>query len=318
MKLFSLLSLILITLCLSACGKKETPPVEIAINPWPGYEFLFLAEQKGFFKEVELNAKLVQLGSLSDAQRSYVNGYTDGMASTVIEAVQAQVLGNKPLEIVMVPDYSNGGDVIIARKEFSNISELKGKNIGCEVSSLGIFLLQRALVKAGLSLNDVNIVNVEQMNGESLMQSKAIDAFVSYPPVSINILKQDKFHKVFSSAEIPKEIIDTISISKQALAQNPGFVPKLHKVWQMALDYHHSNPEDALKIMAQREGISSEDFEGVLSDLKVVNLEGQKEIFQSPEKLQQSVTEVCKTLVNIDAINANCEKLPNFVYKGAL
>jgi len=318
MKPFSLLGLIFIVLCLSACGKKETPPVEIAINPWPGYEFLFLAEQKGFFKEVGLNAKLVQLGSLSDAQRSYVNGYTDGLASTVIEAVQAQILGNKPLEIVMVPDYSNGGDVVITRKEFSNISELKGKNIGCEVSSLGIFLLQRALAKAGLNLKDVNIVNVEQMNGEKLMQNKTIDAFISYPPVSINILKQKEFHTVFNSAEIPEEIIDTISISKKALAQNPGFVPKLHKVWQMALDYYQHHPEDALNIMATREGISSEDFEGVLSDLKIVNFEGQKEIFQSPDKLQQSVIEVCKTLVDSDAINANCKQFPNIIYKGVL
>jgi len=318
MKPFSLLGLIFITFLLCACGKKETPPVEIAINPWPGYEFLFLAEQKGFFIEVGLNAKLVQLGSLSDAQRSYVNGYTDGLASTVIEAVQAQTLGNEPLEIVMVPDYSNGGDVIITRKEFSNISELKGKKIGCEVSSLGIFLLQRALAKAGLSLNDVNIVNVEQMNGESLMQNKTIDAFISYPPVSINILKQDEFHIVFSSVEIPKEIIDTISISKKALAENPGFVPKLHKVWQMALEHYQHNPEDALNIMAQREGISTKDFADVLSDLKIVNLEGQKEIFQSPDKLQQSVIEVCKTLVGIDAIDTNCKNFPNLVYRGAL
>jgi len=312
----SLLGIIFIALCLSACGQKTNPPVEIAINPWPGYEFLLLAEQKGFFKEVGLNAKLIQVGSLSDAQRSFVNGYTDGLASTAIEAVQAQVFSNTPLEIVLVPDYSNGGDVIIARKEFSNISSLKGKNIGCEVSSLGIFLLQRALAKEGLNLSDVNIVNVEQMNGERLMQDKKIDAFVSYPPVSLSILKQDEFHKVFTSAEIPKEIIDTIAVSKKALALNPDFVPKLHKVWQMALDYYKQAPEDALNIMARREGISTEDFVGVLSDLKLVNTAEQKEIFESPEKLQQSVVDLCKTLVEIDAINYNCKKFPNIIYKG--
>jgi len=318
MKPPSLLGIFFIVIFLYACGKKEVSPVEIAINPWPGYEFLFLAEQKGFFKEIGLNAKLIQLGSLSDAQRSYVNGYTDGLASTVIEAVQAQALGSSPLEIVLVPDYSDGGDVIIARKELSNISALKGKNIGCEVSSLGIFLLQRALAKAGLNLSDVNIINVEQINGERLMQDKKIDAFVSYPPVSISILKQDEFHKVFSSAEIPKEIIDTISISKKALAQNPDFVPKLHKVWQMALDYYQQHPEDAIKIMSQREGISPSDFAGVLSDLKLINTKGQKEIFQSPETLQQSIIEVCKTLVDIDAIDTDCEQYTKLIYKGVL
>jgi NitT/TauT family transport system substrate-binding protein len=318
MNFFSTFSLFLIILCLSACGNKENPPVEIAINPWPGYEFLYLAEQKGFFEEIGLNAKLVQLASLSDAQRSYVNGYTDGMASTIIEAVQAQALGNSPLEIVMVPDYSNGGDVIIARKELANISDLKGKNIGCEVSSLGIFLLQRALAKAGLTLSDVNIINLEQMNGAKLLQTKKIDAFISYPPVSIDILKLEGFHTIFSSADIPKEIIDTISVSKKALANNPNFVPKLHKVWQMALDYYQSNTQDSLNIMAQREGISTEDFAGVLSDLKIVDFEGQKDIFKSPGHLQKSVLDVCQTLVDINTINVDCKKLPSLVYKGAL
>jgi NitT/TauT family transport system substrate-binding protein len=219
---------------------------------------------------------------------------------------------------VLVTDYSNGGDVIITRKEFSKMSELKGKKIGCEVSSLGIFLLQRALAKAGLNLSDVDIINVEQMNGESLMQSKAIDAFITYPPVSVSILKQKEFHQVFSSAEIPEEIIDTISISKESLAQNPEFVPKLHKVWQMALDYYQQNTEDALNTMAQREGISAEDFASVLSDLKILDFEKQKEIFQPPGKLQQSVIEVCNTLVETEAIDTNCKQLPNLIYQGTL
>lgn len=318
MKFFTVLGIFFITFCMYACTDKAPPKVKIALNPWPGYEFLFLAEQKGFFEQVGLNATLVQLGSLSDAQRSYINGHSDGLTSTIIEAVQAQVLGNRPLEIVMVPDYSNGGDVIIARNEFANIETLKGKTIGAEVSSLGIYLLQRALAKSGLDLKDVNIINVEQMNGGKMMLSKKIDAFVSYPPVSIDILKNEGFHTIFSSAEIPKEIIDTISISKTALSQNPEFVKRLHKAWQMALDYYENHPEEALQIMAQREGISTTDFESVLSDLKIVNLAGQKAIFQSPKKLQQSVLEVCQTLVDIDALATNCKELPNLVYQEGL
>lgn len=314
MKFFLLFRFILITLCLYGCKKQAIPPVEIAISPWPGYDLLYLAEQKGFFKTLELNAKLIQLGSLSDAQRSYVNGYTNGLASTLIEAVQAQAIGTNPLEIVMVPDYSNGSDVIISRKAFSSISALKGKNIGCEVSSLGIFLLQRALAKANLKLSDVNIINVEQMNGEQLMMDDKIDAFVTYPPISINILKHKDFHTIFSSAEIPAEIIDTISISKTALVQNPHFVTKLHKAWQMALDYLEHSPKDALSIMAKREGISSEDFSAALSEIKIINAAEQKAIFWPPDKLQKSTLDVCNTLVDIQAISANCANLPNIIY----
>ena len=126
---------------LTACAKKEPRPITIAINPWPGYELLYLAEKKQFFEKVGANIKLYQLGSLSDAQRAYLNGQVDGLTSTLIEAVQAQVLGGQALKIIMVPDYSNGGDVIVSNKSASSISDLKGKTIGCEVSSLGIYIL---------------------------------------------------------------------------------------------------------------------------------------------------------------------------------
>lgn len=310
-----LLVVIAIAISLS-CSQKNVEPVKIAINPWPGYEFLFLAEKKGFFSTVGLDIKLIQLGSLADAQRAYVNGSADGLASTLIEAVQAEVKGRKPLKVVLVPDYSDGGDVIVSRKEVTEMKGLKGKTIGCEVTSLGIFILERALAKSGLSLKDVNIVNTEQMRGVKAMNNNDIDAFVSYPPVSIELLKNEDYHKVFSSAEIPNEIIDTISISVEVLNRNPHFVEKLQKAWQMSLDYYASNTAEAVKIMSTREGISEEDFVGTLSDLKILDYEDQIRLFKTPEKLQESVISVCETLVHMNSIQADCEHFPNIIYGG--
>jgi len=306
-----LCSILILTSC---SNQNDNEPVEIGINPWPGYEFLYLAEQKGFFEKVGLNAKLVQLGSLSDAQRAYVNGFTDGLASTVIEAVQAEVLGGKPLKIVMVSDYSNGGDMIVARKEFKDMQSLKGKTIGCEVSSLGIFILQRALAKSDMDLSDVKVVNVEQASAEKSMQVNEIDAVVTYAPVAFNLLELDKYHKVFTSLEIPKEIIDTISISQEALDKNPGFVSDLHDVWQMALNYYESNPQESLDIMSAREGISSEDFKAALADLKLVDKKGQSPLFEDTAFLEKNVKQVCEVLVHIDSISTDCALFPDIVY----
>ena len=304
---------------LTSCDKAEVSnkPVTIAFNPWPGYEFLYLAEKKGFFEKTGANIELVQMGSLSDSQRSYINGHTDGLASTIIEAVQAEALGGKPLKIVMVPDYSNGGDVIVAPKNITKIEELKGKKIGCEVSSLGIFVLQRALAKAGLALSDVRVVNVEQSYGEESILDGKIDAFVSYPPVSVDILKNDQYHTIFTSAEIPREIIDTVALSEDVLSKNPGITDKLLEAWQLALDYYRDNPEDAVKIMADREGISPEDFTAVLGDLMIMDAKQQQSLFsKNHDELTMAVNNVCQTLVHVEAIQDNCQSLSDIIYRG--
>lgn len=312
---------VLITLfiaLLSACTRQDSTPVTIAINPWPGYEFLYLAEKKGFFEQNGLNIKLVQLDSLADTQRAYISGRVDGMASTIIEAVQAKPLGGKPLQIILIPDYSNGGDVLISSTEIKSITELKGKTVGCEVTSLGIYLLQRALHKHGLTLEEVNVVNIEQSAGKEAIEKGDIDAFVSYPPESVKLLKNLKFHTIFSSAEIPFEIIDTVAISISKINENPELVPGLHKAWQMSLNYAKENPEKAYQIMAEREGISSEEFKNALNDLTIMDHEDQKSIFAKSENLQSAAIDVCKTLVHVKSLNIDCDTLPKMIYKGRL
>ena len=313
------LCLLLTILCaITGCSNNKSDPIRIGINPWPGYEFLFLAEHKGFFAQAGINIELVQLGSLSDAQRAYLNGKTDGMATTIIEAVQSLPLGGAPLKIVLIPDYSNGGDVIIADNSIVDMKSLKGKKIGCEVSSLGIYILQRALTRAGLTLQDVEVVNVEQFQGEKYMLEGNIDAFVSYPPVSVNILNHNQYHTVFTSAEIPNEIIDTISISEVVIEANPDLVPKIHQAWQLALDYYKTHPKDAIAIMAKREGIPAEDFSGVLSDLVILDNAEQQKIFSSPDKLQAAAISVCETLVHVKSITADCKSYPDIIYRGKI
>ncbi|MEC4728919.1 ABC transporter substrate-binding protein [Shewanella sp. D64] len=220
---------LLLSLMLTACShepltNKITITITIAINPWSGYELLYLAEKR-FFKDVGLNIELAH----SDAQRAYISGRVDGFASTIVEAVQAQEFGGAPLKVVLLADYSNGGDVILSQAPYQSLSDLKGKKIGCEVSSLGIYILARALTVHGMSLNDVEVVNVEQGNALQSLDSGLIDAMVSYPPYSFEILNdpQQANHKIFTTAEIPNEILDTVSFSTKVIKENPNLVSKL-------------------------------------------------------------------------------------------
>ena len=293
------------------CIQQPEQPAKLAINPWPGYEFLSLAEKKGFFKQVGANVELVELGTLTDVQRAYLGNRVDGFASTLIEAVQSQALGNNPLNIVMVADYSNGGDVIVANESIKSFADIKGKRVGCEVSALGIFVLQRALATAGLSLEDVTLVNTEQAQGIEKMKNDEIDAFVTYPPFSINALKIAGNHQIFDSSKIPFEIIDTLSISKKVLDRNPDLPKKIHQAWNMALEYTAEHPQDAYQTMAQREGITVEEFKDVLSDLVILDMEQQKALIQDTQKLNEAVDHVCKTLVHVKSIETDCNQLPS-------
>lgn len=310
-------SLVLFCFFIVSCTEKLDSPLVIGISPWAGYEFLYLAEQKGFFADAGMNVRITQVTSLSDIQRAYLGGRIDGMASTLVEVVHVSQLGDKRLNVILIPDYSNGGDVIIASIPIATVSDLKGKKVGCEIGSLGIYTLHRALSTEGLTLDDVTLVNTDQLGGEEEMLAGNIDAFISSPPISIHILKHRQFQKIFSSAEIPFEIIDTVSVSVDVLKANPDIVMGMRDVWQRALDFTRSNTEEAYKIMVEREGLTSDEFRDTLSGLIIVDKNGQEQLFDQPQKTQDAAIDVCKVLVSAGSLTGDCNTLPNIVYHGS-
>lgn len=209
----------------------QNKPVRIAINPCPGYEFLYLAKQKNIFEQFDLNIELVEIASLADVQRIYVQGRVDGMTSTVIELVHAAGQTEDPISIVLIPDYSNGGDVIVAHKSVQSIADLKGKQVTAELGSLGMYVLYEALTKAGMELKDVQLDNSEQLEIESLLTNRKIDAAVTYPPASTLVLRNPDFHKIFDSSQIPESIIDIVAVKASVMKNDPEWVEKFHQAW---------------------------------------------------------------------------------------
>ena len=68
----SLLILLIIAFLISCSKNDISPKVKLAINPWPGYEFLYLASEKDFFAHItniidllEKNPELITINRLN-------------------------------------------------------------------------------------------------------------------------------------------------------------------------------------------------------------------------------------------------------------
>ena len=211
---------------LVACSNTENTPIKIGINPWPGYEFLYLAQEKGFFEDEGVEVKIIEYGSLSDVRRGYERGSLDAMASTLVEVLQVKNNSTRDPRVFLITDYSDGGDVILARN-IDSLSELKGKKVAADTTSLPIFILTRALDQVGLSLADVELIPMEQSDIALAYADNTIDAAVTYPPVSIQLRKRADTKTIFSSTQIPGEVIDVVSAESSILKQRESDFKKI-------------------------------------------------------------------------------------------
>lgn len=280
-KIFRLLLLITV-IFISGCDFFNTPsPLRIGVSVWASFEFLFLAEQKGFFKDENLEVKLVEFTSLSDTRRAFERGQIDGLATTTVEVLYTYEQSDKSAQIIQIVDVSNGADVILAKPSITDLKQLRGTTVGLELASLGVYVLARGLETQNMTLSDVKTVSMEQVSLGEALTNQTVDAIVSYPPVSYTLQRDNKVNQLFSSTQIPNEVLDVLAIDAGVIKEKTPEIQKLLRAYHRAIRYAQENPEEAYAMMAEREKISPEELKQILTtELHIVTEDEQHTFFQ--------------------------------------
>lgn len=281
-------------IALTNCITQPTSPLRIGTNLWTGYETLYLARDLGYYDNQPI--KLIDYPSGTEEVRSYRNNEIEG-AGLSIDQVLVLAATQENIKIIAIMDFSNGSDVILGKPEITNIKALKGKRVGVEATALGAFFLTRALEKNGMSIQDIQLVSLELTEHERAYKQGKIDAVVTFGPARTKLLAAGA-KLLFDSSQIPGEIVDTIAVNTDAIANSPKTIQALVNGRFRALDYFNKNPQDAVNLMAKRTQVSPAQMLDAFQGLTQPNLtENQKLLDQSDPTLVNSMTKLVKIMV---------------------
>jgi NitT/TauT family transport system substrate-binding protein len=249
-------------------------PLRIAYSDWPGWVAWEVANQKGWLKDAGVDAQFLwfEYGPSMDA---FTAGKADAVMVTNGDSLVTGANGAKNI-VIMLTDYSNGNDMIVARPGIHSLADLKGKKIGLEVGLVEHLMLLNALKKIGMTENDVTIVNTPTNQTPQVFASGQVDAIAAWQPNAGQALKAVAGSTaIYTSANVPGLIYDAIVVSPQSLAEHRADWVKLVSVWDKTLAYIN-NPatrDDALKIMAARTGSTPADYAAFIGGTHFLTLE---------------------------------------------
>ena len=172
---------------------------------------------------------------------------------------------------LIVGDYSNGNDGIILKKGTS-LPEIKGQNVNLVEYSVSHYLLARGLDSVGLKEADLTVVNTSDADMVAASKTDDVTALVTWNPLLSTILEEPGTTEVFSSADIPGEIIDAMMVNSETLKDNPDFGKALVGAWYetMALITSGTPEGDAAKTaMAEASGTDLAGFNAQLATTKL-------------------------------------------------
>jgi NitT/TauT family transport system substrate-binding protein len=220
MKLVSYLKFTALGLLVTG-GTALAEPLKIAYSDWPGWIAWEIGVQKGWFKEAGVDIDFMWFDYVPSMD-AYVAGKVDAVCMTNGDALVTGATG-KPSVGIIINDFSNGNDMIVAAPGIDSVKDLKGKKVGLEEGFVSHLLLLTGLEKNGLTADDVTIVNTPTNETPQVLASKAVDAIGAWQPNSGQALKSLPGSKpVFTSADAPGIIYDLLYVSPESLEKKTG------------------------------------------------------------------------------------------------
>ena len=256
---------------------KAAEPLKIGYSDWPGWVAWEIAIEKQWFKEAGVDVVFEWFDYVASMD-AYAAGKLDAVSMTNGDALVTGATGAKSV-MILINDYSNGNDMVVAKPGISSVKDLKGKKVGVEIGFVGHLLLLNALEKNGLTESDVELVNVPTNETPQVLASGEVDAVVAWQPSSgqaLNLVPGST--AIYTSADEPGLIYDVLAVSPSSLAARRDEWKKVLNVWYKAVAYlkDPATSEDAISIMAARVGLEPAEYKSFVNGTNILTLEEAK------------------------------------------
>lgn len=208
-----------------------------------------IAESQGLFKKVGANVFVYTFDSGKTTRDAMISGRIDigvigstpfvvGAAKGELEAIGLALYGSKTLAVVAG-----------LKSGINSIKDLKGKKVGSQLGSATDAVFQnKILPKAGLSKNDVQIVNIRFQNHISALASGSIDAFAGVEPFP-SVAEVEKLGKVLTDYS-PYDLQPIIlAANKPVVNKNRDGVVAFMRGWLAAVKVYQDNRDEATEIV---------------------------------------------------------------------
>jgi NitT/TauT family transport system substrate-binding protein len=294
----------------AAVDREPPAPLRIGYSDWPGWVAWQVAIEKGFFTALGVDVSFAWLEYVPSIE-AFSEGRVDAVCMTNGDALVAGSSG-APSVGVVINDYSNGNDMIVARAGITSVAQLRGQRIGVEIGFVDHLLLMEALGSASLSESDVHIVNAKTHETPELLASGGVDAIAAWQPHSGRALDEATGSQaVFTSANAPGLIYDMLFVSRASLERRRADWLAVVKAWFMVVDFitDPSHRAEAMAIMARRVGVPVQRYAKLMSGTRLLGREENQHRYR-PLPGFDSVTGSSET---VDHFNVR-----NHVYKDAV
>jgi NitT/TauT family transport system substrate-binding protein len=181
----------------------QTEKVKVAYVAIMNFAPLYVAIERGFMKEQNIDVEMQKVASGTEAMAFLAQGTLDAGGIGITAATFNAFNKGFDLRIVAsaaLQPQKDGPTILLVRKELKDsgkvksVADLKGMKVGIAggPGTTGAYFVAKALQESGLTVKDIEIVNLANPDLPLGIEKGAIDAALVGPPYSDQILAGGK------------------------------------------------------------------------------------------------------------------------------
>ncbi|MBO0906036.1 ABC transporter substrate-binding protein [Jiella sonneratiae] len=250
----------------SAGTARADETVRVMAPTWPGFAPVFVAMDKGYFKDLGLDVEFTFEDDRSNVLAAMARGDIDVDMRTVGEHQGRPRKPETPGKIIGTIDKSVGGDGVIAAGSIGNVADLKGKKVAAEPNIPARLLLQLALKKVGMTLDDLSIVEIATADTVAVFADDSIAAVATYEPFMSQAVKAlpNREPKILVSSKDSDIIIDVITARDADLDADPDKYAKFLAGIYKAVELYKAKPDEFISLAAPHYNLSDAEVKDIL------------------------------------------------------
>lgn len=239
------------------------PVFKIGVVTWGGYaggEYFnkgFAAnENSRYFTDYGFKVEFVVLDDFAASREAWKADSVDLLWVTAdAYPTETLALGAFDPKFIFQADWSRGGDAIVATQNINKVNDLLGKKIAVAFGTPSHTFLLAALDAAGVSLMEVEIVEVSSaIDAAAAFKARQVDAAVVWSPDDADCVKNVPGAKVLTSTREAKYVIaDGFLVKKATLDKYENQIIQIVEGWLIGASEINEKPvakKEAAKILA--------------------------------------------------------------------
>jgi NitT/TauT family transport system substrate-binding protein len=262
----------------SGGGGEELAPVRLAFSTWNGYAGLVIGVEGGIFEEEGLDVKYTVIEDPVQRFNALKAGELDAVATTPDTFSRNYARGIETVQVLGL-DASVGGDGIVAEKEITSVGQLKGQKVAVSEGSTSQWFLAYVLDQDGLSLDDVEQVNLTSGDAGAAFAAGRVPVAVTWEPWLTRAEQNPDGHVLVSTEKYPDIITDQVGFTPEFVQENPETVKAFVRAYGKVMDYVNQNPDEAFDYATDYLGQSVDDIKATLETVPLWTLEESQEFY---------------------------------------